>query len=84
MPYLDGTGPLGDGPRGRGMGPCRAGGPGQGMGRGRRAGFGRRFRSLPDISDEDLEKSIRMEINALEARLKALQERSSKVEEGPQ
>jgi len=81
MPNLDGTGPLGDGPRGRGMGPCRSGGPGQGMGQGRRAGFGRRFRSQPDMSEEDLEKNIKMEIVALEARLKALQERSSKLTE---
>jgi len=54
------------------------------MGLGRRAGFGRRFRSLPDVSETDLEKEIQMEIMALEARLKALQERSSKSEEGPQ
>ncbi|KAF5033862.1 hypothetical protein DSECCO2_602210 [anaerobic digester metagenome] len=84
MPYLDRTGPLGDGPRGRGMGPCRAGGPGLGMGRERRGGFGRCFRSLPDGPEQDIEKNIQMEITALEARLKAFQERSSKIKEGPQ
>jgi hypothetical protein len=33
------------------------------------------------MSEEDLEKNIKMEIVALEARLKALQERSSKLTE---
>ncbi|MHC1680688.1 MAG: DUF5320 family protein [Methanomassiliicoccales archaeon] len=79
MPYLDGTGPLDNGPRGRGMEPCWSGGPVQGMGRGRRAGYGRGFRSLPDASEVDLEKETQLEIMALEARLKALQERSSKI-----
>ena len=36
MPRFDGTGPMGTGPLGRGMGPC-----GQGQARGRGRGFGR-------------------------------------------
>ncbi len=38
MPGRDGTGPLGTGPNGRGLGPCGGGSP---MGRGRRGFFGR-------------------------------------------
>ena len=41
MPYRDGTGPMGDGRMGRGMGPC---GRGLAFGGGRRAGRGFRNR----------------------------------------
>ncbi|GAP39433.1 DUF5320 domain-containing protein [Flexilinea flocculi] len=34
MPGFDGTGPLGNGPFGRGMGPCGGGTVGRGLGRG--------------------------------------------------
>lgn len=40
MPGMDGRGPLGTGPLGRGLGPCQ-GGAGQGRGQGRGAGQGR-------------------------------------------
>jgi len=47
MPAGDGTGPLGTGPIGWGLGPCGAGlrrGPGRGLSRGMRPGFGRGYR----------------------------------------
>ena len=71
MPGMDRTGPLGNGPIGRGRGPCRGGsgsqqGNGAGVGRGfrRGGGFGRWF--SPEIPQED-EKTI------LEQRSKWLQ-----------
>ena len=39
MPRLDGTGPAGTGPNGRGMGPCGGGYPGGYAGRGRGRGL---------------------------------------------
>lgn len=75
MPYLDGTGPNGTGPYGRGMGPCRSGGRvAFGMGRGRRMGYGRAFWVMPEYAETDLKRDIAAEVDALEARLKYLKE----------
>lgn len=82
MPYLDGTGPWGTGPYGRGMGPCRAGGrmgAGMVMGRGRRGGLGRQaFYAQP--TDAEIRRSVEVEVEALEARLKYLKEQLGSAE----
>jgi len=74
MPYMNGTGPMGTGPNGRGMGPCRAGGRMVGMGRGRRA----------MAAPIDAKKDIEMELERLEIRTKALRQRLEEMEGGPQ
>ena len=82
MPYFDGTGPWGTGPYGRGMGPCRAGGrmgAGLGMGRGRRGGMGRGLYYL-EPSETELRRSLEVEVEALEARLKYLKEQLKAAE----
>ncbi len=74
MPYLDGTGPMGTGPYGRGMGPCRRGRPMTGFGR----GYGRRFgsgREVLETGDVDVKRSLESEIESLEQRLSYLRER---------
>jgi len=69
MPYQNGTGPAGAGPRtGRGLGPCGAGftrgrGFGQGFGRGRFGGYG------------SYQEPATNETKALEEELKAIKER---------
>lgn len=82
MPYLDGTGPFGTGPYGRGMGPCRGGRLYYGFGRGRRMGLGYGFRIVPDTNYADEKEMIRREIEALETRLKYLKERLKEEETG--
>lgn len=75
MPYQDGTGPMGAGPRtGRGLGPCGAGFArgrnfGQGFGRGRFGGYGP-YRA-PTTNGEEKE--------ALEQDLKDIKERLSEI-----
>ncbi len=57
MPAMDGTGPNGGGPFGRGLGPCGGGQAGRGRGRGfRRAGWGDRLLSqmLPPEEEKTL------------------------------
>lgn len=82
MPYMNGTGPMGTGPNGRGMGPCRAGGRMMGMGRGRRA------MAAPYDYDRaapiDAKKDIETELERLEIRTKALRQRLEEMEGGPQ
>jgi len=73
MPYQNGTGPMGAGPRtGRGLGPCGAGfsrgrGFGQGFGRGRLGGYG------------PYQESTANETKSLEEELKAIKERLSEL-----
>jgi len=73
MPNFDGTGPLGTGPIGRGVGPCRR------MGDFRRANFGTGFRRKPLSKDEELsileetEKALLDEISAVRSEKKSLQ-----------
>lgn len=79
MPNLDGTGPLGNGPNGRGRGPCQ-GGAFRSYGRGRRGGYG--FRNTPVAVATD-EEAIRMEVQALEARLNVLKGRLKEEVDSP-
>jgi adenylosuccinate synthase len=64
MPYRDGTGPAGMGPRtGRGLGPC-------GRGFARRSGF----RAQNYTKEEEITE-LRAEKEAIEARLKELEKK---------
>jgi hypothetical protein len=79
MPYLDGTGPMGTGPYGRGMGPCRANGRiSVRTGRGRRGGFGCQpycwSKPWRQLTDAEIKRSMEAEIEVLEARLKYLKD----------
>ncbi|HCC47431.1 MAG TPA: cytoplasmic protein [Elusimicrobia bacterium] len=67
MPYKDGTGPMGGGQPGRGMGPCGRGMRGGGYGRG--AGMGRRgiFQASPAAQDEA--EALKARVEELEKRL---------------
>lgn len=64
MPYKDGTGPMGGGQQGRGMGHCGHGGRGGG-GRGRRGIF-----QAPVESVGDDTQSLEARVAELERRLK--------------
>lgn len=70
MPYKDGTGPMGGGKPGRGMGSCGRGGR-SGAGRGRGAGMGRRgiFPAPAEPVDDDTQ-SLKARVAELERRLK--------------
>lgn len=79
MPGIDGTGPMGNGPFGRGMGPCGNGQVAQGRG----CGFGRRNRSggnpiltsfTPDEARGYLEQQKERLVAQLEKINKKLQE----------
>lgn len=81
MPYLDGTGPYGSGPVGRGRGPCRAGGRLVGRGMGRGPGRGGYFSAVDApvyLYDEpysvDVRRSMELEAEMLERRLNTLKE----------
>lgn len=73
MPYQNGTGPAGAGPRtGRGLGPCGTGfargrGFAQGFGRGRIGGY------------ESYQEPVADETKSLEAELKAIKERLNEL-----
>jgi len=83
MPYLDGTGPNGTGPYGRGMGPCWNGGRAVfGMGRCRGMGFWRGNLLYTELSQTELRKGMEAEVQALEGRLKYLKERLVEEEKG--
>lgn len=83
MPRMDGTGPTGTGPNGRGLGPCGQGNPaGRGRGwfggafrrgwggwRGMGGGFG--FVTTP----EEEKQSLEQQVNWLKQQLDAVQER---------
>lgn len=58
MPGMDNTGPLGNGPVGRGMGPCGSGQAGQGRGRGFRRGGGAGLGRLSAMLSTDEEKGL--------------------------
>ncbi len=80
MPGMDGTGPMGMGPRtGRGMGPCGRGlGPGFGRGFGRCLGW--RWMQSPyyadiTLSKEDQKKILQEELKALEEEKKAIMQK---------
>ena len=74
MPFGDGTGPLGQGPRtGRGLGRCAGAGMGAERGRGRGLGFCR-LAGAVDAADEQQRPAL---ISALESLLAALRQRPS-------
>ena len=82
MPYLDGTGPYGSGPIGWGRGPCRAGGRmgGRGMG----IGWGAGMPVAPtyayvEPAPADVRRSMEMEAEILERRLKLLKDRMQEL-----
>ena len=89
MPYQDGTGPSGQGPRtGRGLGPCGAGfargrGFGQGFGRGRFGGYGSYRAPMTNREEREIltddSKSLEEELKAIKERLSELK---AKWEEG--
>ncbi len=96
MPYYDGTGPMGTGPWGRGLGPCHAGGRMGGagnrmfMGRGHRnMGFyGRPKFNYDEVheapSTEEVRKNLELEVEMLENRLKALKAQMQDMGSDPQ
>ncbi len=80
MPRLDGLGPMGTGPIGRGLGPC---GGGQARGRGR--GFGRydffwSTRAYP-ASVDDQKDLLAQQKSWLETQLAAITQRLKDLEE---
>jgi len=82
MPYQNGTGPAGAGPRtGRGLGPCGAGfargrGFGQGFGRGRFGGYEPYQRSMTNREEREM---LTDDTKALEEELKAIEERLNEL-----
>jgi len=88
MPRLNGTGPMGQGPRtGRGLGPCGGGygyGRGYGRGRGRGFGFGNyspwgewSYRQPTEIEEKAI---VQDDIAILKEELKAAEERLRQLE----
>ena len=75
MPGFDGTGPMGTGPFGRGLGPC-GGGQAWGRGRGFRRGgwFGSGGVSAP-VSPADEKGLLSNQKNWLESQLSAINDR---------
>ncbi|MCL5733375.1 MAG: DUF5320 domain-containing protein [Patescibacteria group bacterium] len=75
MPRLDGTGPLGYGPRtGRGLGPC-----GRGIGLGHRSGYGYSFRRF--ISPKNELAALEDEEKILEEELAAVKEEKAALKD---
>lgn len=82
MPFMDGTGPLGNGPgSGRGRGLCP--GPRRGFGQG--AGFGGRNRlSFNPQGASDAKESLTQQASVLEQQLERIKQQISRLEgEGP-
>jgi hypothetical protein len=84
MPGMDGTGPFGNGPQGRGRGPCGNGEPIWGRGRGLRRGAGMGRRWMATQSDPPDEKILlEQQKTLLEAHLSNIKERLEKIEKPP-
>jgi len=90
MPRFNGTGPLGQGPgTGRGLGPCGAGtGSRRGWGRGYARGLGWKqfwgygageYEAQPQISKKEEKEILENEAMSLEAELKSIKARLSKL-----
>lgn len=84
MPGMDGTGPFGSGPNGRGMGPCGGGsdwlGYGRGRGNRRGRGFGWGFAQQP--VNPEIEKSALAQRKAwLESQLNVINEQLKDTQE---
>jgi len=70
MPGMDGSAPLGNGRRGRGLGPCGRGG--------RRAGFGRGV-LLTTVSADEEKQLLEQDKSWLETQLAAITQRLQKL-----
>ena len=76
MPGMDGTGPNGTGPFGRGLGPCGAGQFGRFAGRGIRRGFrGAAWYAPMAYPGEDEKTLLEQEKGWLDSRLEAIRNR---------
>ena len=76
MPGMNGTGPYGTGPLGRGMGPCGGGGMGRRSGRGfgRNRGRGWAFEPVEEKTTLEREKSwLEAQLQAITEQLQALE-----------
>lgn len=84
MPFLDGTGPLGQGPMtGRGMGWCRQGRRGARFGYGWRrfGGWGWRFPARPArLSKEEELQILKEEVQALKEDLQEIEKQIGELE----
>lgn len=75
MPRLNGTGPMGYGPKtGRGLGNC---GNGRGWGNGFGCGFGRFWRFGNKVSAKEEKEILEQDVEVLQEELKAVKERLS-------
>lgn len=87
MPGFDGSGPTGDGPRGRGFGPCRDNHSNvrYGRGFGRRGSSGRGWfgwgRNVPNYAPQDDSVDLEREKSFLEKRLEDIKQLLGKKEE---
>lgn len=78
MPGLDGTGPFGTGPVGRGLGPCSGGYTGRffrNWGRGFRQGGRFGWNSMVQLSPEEEINLLEQEKSCLERQIEALNKR---------
>ena len=78
MPGFDGSGPLGTGPIGRGMGPCGGGYAYRGRGRGFARGFGFGMGwgvNAMLLTEEEEKQALEQQKNWLETQLGAVSER---------
>jgi hypothetical protein len=76
MPGMDGTGPNGTGPFGRGLGPCGAGQAGRFAGRGfRRGGRGVGWLSPTGFPNEDEKSLLEQQKGWLDSRLEMIKKR---------
>jgi len=82
-PFGDGSGPLGQGPVGRGLGPCGGGGRrGRGFGRGGGWNQGQSQASAP-VAVKPASGNLESEITALKKRLEQLEKQASSSGTGP-
>jgi hypothetical protein len=82
MPQMDGTGPTGTGPMGRGLGPCGGGGANQfyrGWGRGFRRGAGFRWNTMDAPSPEEEIQLLEGQKSWLESKIEFLKNQISKI-----
>ncbi len=76
MPFNNGTGPNGQGPRtGRGMGNCNGQGSGRGFGQGQGRGFGNRRGGGAGPNNTQNSSWIGTQLNNLQAAIQKLTER---------
>ena len=76
MPGGDGTGPMGAGPTGWGLGPC---GRGLRRGFGRGFGMGRGFRRQVTLTKEEEEKVLKAELEQIDTEKKEIEKRLKEI-----